>query len=169
MLDDGDLDGLADLLNEHVGKRVAEVHAEGIRIVPGALDSDLAQFRRQVREDPAGALELVRGPPLDGFDAPWAAPMRAQIQTEIVAAAHSACRLDPANEAEYLRMGLLGAPGDASLWIALLGAAGSARSMQALDMAYAWARDTYATAGPGAVPADIQHEYARWRRKLTPG
>jgi hypothetical protein len=41
--------------------------------------------------------------------------VRAQIQAEIVAAAHAACRLDPANAAEYVRKGLVGAPGDASL------------------------------------------------------
>jgi hypothetical protein len=169
MLDEGDLVGLADLLNEQFGTRVAEVDAQGIRAVPGAADSDLAQFRRQVREDPAGALELVRGPPLDGVDAPWAAPMRAQIQTEIVAAAHAACRLDPANAAEYLRMGLRGAPGNASLWIALLGVAGRAKSMQAVEIVYGWACDTYTTAGPGTVPTDIQREYARWRRELPSG
>jgi hypothetical protein len=169
MLDEGDLDGLADLLNEQFGTRVAEVNAEGIRAVPGAVDSDLAEFRRRVREDPAGALELVRGPPLDGLDAPWAASQRAQIQIEIVAAAHAACRLDPTNAAEYLRMGLGGAPGDASLWIALLGVAGRSKSVQAVEMVYGWARDTYATAGPGTVPTAIEREYAQWRRKLPSG
>jgi hypothetical protein len=61
------------------------------------------------------------GPPLAGVQADWAGPIRSQVQSEIVAAAHAACRLDPANRAEYLRKGLLGAPSDASLWIALFG------------------------------------------------
>jgi hypothetical protein len=167
MLDEGDLEGLADLMNESFGRRVAEVTAEGLGLVPGAIDSDVTQFRRRVREDPTWALDLVRGPPLQGLDAPWAVPLREQIQEEIVAAAHAACRLDPANTAEHLRKGLRGAPGDASLWIALFGVAGRAGSMQALEMAYGWARDTFATAGPGTVPADVEREYAHWRRELT--
>ena len=120
------------------------------------------------REDPGAALNLVRGPPLQGLDAPWAAAVREQLQVEIVAAAHAAYRLDPAHTAEHLRKGLLGAPGDASLWIALLGVAGRADSMEALEMAYGWACDTFATAGPGIVPADVERAYAHWRAELTP-
>jgi hypothetical protein len=166
LLDEGDLDGLADLLNECAGGRVAEVTGEGIGLIPGALHSDLGEFRRRVQEDPGGALNLVRGRPLEGIDAPWTLRLRPHIQTEIAAAAHAACRLDPENTAEYLRKGLLGAPGDTSLWIALLGWAGSAQSMPALEMAYGWARDTYATAGPGTVPTAVTREYEHWRRKL---
>ena len=167
MLDEGDLEGLADLMNEHFGAGVVDVQPEGIGLIPGAVDSDLILFRRRVREDPGAALNLVRGPPLQDMDAPWAVALREQIQSEIVAAAHGACRLDPANRAEHLRKGLLGAPGDASLWIALFGVAGRSGSVQALEMAYGWARDTFSKAGPGSVPADIEHEYAHWRRELA--
>jgi hypothetical protein len=166
LLEEGDLDGLAHLLNERVGGRVAEVNQEGIQLPPGAVHSDVHEFLRRVREDPVGALDLVRGRPLEGIDAPWAVPLREQLQTEIVAAAHAACRLDPGNTADYLRKGLVGAPGDASLWIALLGCAGKAKSMPALEMAYRWARDTYATAGPGTVPTVVTREYEHWQRKL---
>lgn len=166
LLDQGDLDGLADLMNECMDGRVAEVNPEGIGLIPGVVHSDIDEFRRRVREDPGGALDLVRGRPLAGIDVPWAAPLREQLQTEIAAAAHAACRLDPENAAEYLRRGLVGAPGDASLWIALLGSAGRAKSMPALEMAYGWARDTYATAGPGTVPTVVTREYEHWQRKL---
>lgn len=164
LLENGDLDGLADLLNDYAGRPVADVTDEGLGLIPGAVESDLYEFRRRVREDPGGALDLVRGVPLAGLDAPWAVPLRAEIQAEIVAAAHAACRLDPTNTAEYLRQGLTGAPLDASLWIALFGVA--RRSKPALDMAYGWARDTYATAAPGAVPADVTREYERCLRAL---
>jgi hypothetical protein len=166
LLDEGDLEGLADLLNEYAGARVAEVDEEGIGLVPGAVASDLHEFRRRVREDPGGALDLVRGPPLAGIDSAWAVPMREEIQGEIVAAAHAACRLDPSNAADYLRQGLTGAPYDATLWIALLGWAGKSRSMRALDMAYGWAREQFSTAAPGTVPTDITREYEHWQRKL---
>jgi hypothetical protein len=167
MLDEGDLEGLADLMNEHFAARVVDVQPEGIGLIQGAVESDVILFRRRVREDPAAALNLVRGPPLQNMDTPWAVAVREQLQAEIVAAAHAACRLDPANTAEHLRKGLLGAPGDATLWIGLFGVAGRSGSVQALEMAYGWARDTYATAGPGTVPADVEREYAHWRRELA--
>lgn len=166
LLDEGDIEGLAELLNDHTGARVAEVNQEGIGLIPGAIDSDLHEFRRLVLEDPSRALDLVRGPPLAGVDADWAGPIRSQIQTEIVVAAHAACRLDPPNAAEYLRKGLVGAPSDASLWIALFGVAGKSKSLRALEMAYGWARDTYATAGPRTVPTEVTREYELWKRKL---
>jgi hypothetical protein len=166
LLDEGDLEGLAELINGHAGVRVVEVVEEGIQWIPGSANTDLDEFRRRAREDPGGALDLVQGPPLAGVGAPWAVPVRAQIQAEIVAAAHAACRLDPTNAAEYVRKGLIGAPGDASLWIALLGVAGRAKSVRALEMAYEWARDTYATAGPGTVPPEVTRQYALWQRKL---
>jgi hypothetical protein len=145
LLDEGDLEGLAEFVNEQAGTLVVEAVQAGIRWIPGSAKTDLDEFRRLVREDPGGALDLVRGPPLAGVDASWAVPLRAQVQAEIVAAAHAACRLDSTNAAEYVRKGLVGAPGDASLWIALLGVAGKAKSIRAVDMVYESARDTYAT------------------------
>lgn len=65
-----------------------------------------------------------------------------------------------------MRKGLVVAPGDASLWIALLGVAGKAKSIRAVEMAYESARDTYATAGPGTVPTEVTRQYALWLRKL---
>ena len=168
MLEEDDLEGLAELMNEYFGTPVVDVNADGLGVIPGAIASDVILFRRRVREDPGAALNLVRGPPLQNVDAPWASAEREQLQSEIVAATHAACRLDPANTAEYLRKGLRGAPGDPSLWIALFGVAGRAGSIQALEMAYGWARDTFATAGPGSVPADVEREYADWRRELAP-
>jgi hypothetical protein len=38
--------------------------------------------------------------------------------------------------------------------------------MRALEMAYGWERDTYATAGPGTVPPEVTRQYAPWQRKL---
>ncbi|HWF15041.1 MAG TPA: hypothetical protein VG244_02555 [Acidimicrobiales bacterium] len=166
LLDEGDLEGLADLLNDYAGAQVAEVDHEGLGLIPGTVASDLDEFRQRVREDPGGALDLVRGPPLGGVDWPWAVPLRAEIQSEIAAAAHAACRLDPTNAADYLRKGLTGAPHDVSLWIALLGLAGRGRSIRAVEMAYGWARDTFATGVPDTVPTDITREYERWQRKL---
>jgi len=169
MVDDGDLEGLVELLNEQAGTRVAEVDQGGIRSIPGATNTDLDELRRLAQEDPGRALDLVRGPPLLGIEGSWAGPLRAQIQTEIVVAAHAACRLDPTNAAEYLRKGLVGAPGDTSLWIALLSVAGQAGSMPALEMVYGWALDTFASAGPGTVPTEITREFALWQRNLRSG
>ena len=50
MLDEGDLEGLADLMNEHFGARVVDVQPEGIGLIPGAVESDVILFRRRVRE-----------------------------------------------------------------------------------------------------------------------
>ena len=66
LLDAGDLEGLADLLNEQFGSRVAEVVEGKIRMIPGAVNSDVGVFRRLVREDPGGALDLVRETPHSG-------------------------------------------------------------------------------------------------------
>lgn len=101
LLEEGDLEGLAELINGQAGAPVVEVDLEGIRWIPGSANTDLDEFRRLVREDPGAALDLIRGPPLAGVDASWATPVRAQIQT--------ACRLDPTNGAEYLRKALIGA------------------------------------------------------------
>ncbi len=92
--------------------------------------------------------------------------MREEIQAEIVATAHSACRLDPANAAEYLRKGLTGAPDNSSLWIALLDLGGRAGSRQAVHLAYRMSRDTYAAGGDGRVPQVVTRSYERWQQTL---
>lgn len=170
-----DLEGLADLMNAWAGSKIVEVDEEGIGIVKGVEITDVQRFRRLAREDPAAALNLVRGPPSIGedsawpeigYDSPWAEEARQEFQAEIVATAHSACRLDPANAADYLRQGLTGAPADTSLWISLFDVAMRAGSKRALDMAYGWAEQTYATGGDGTVPAVVTDAYERWRAEL---
>jgi hypothetical protein len=165
-----DLEGLADLMNTWAGSKIVEVDEDGIGIVKGFEITEVQRFRRLAREDPAAALNLVRGPPSIGcdsswpeigYDSPWAEEARKEFQAEIVATAHSACRLDPAHAADYLRQGLTGAPADTSLWISLFDVAIRGGSRRALDMAYGWAEKTYATGGDGTVPAVVRHAYER--------
>jgi hypothetical protein len=161
LLRSNDLQGLADLMNEAWGAEVVDVDEDGIGIKKGVVISDVQQFRRLAPEDPAAALKLVRGPPLMGADYPWAEEARREVQAEIVATAHSACRLDPAHAADYLRQGLTGAPADTSLWISLFDVAIRGRSREALDIAYGMAKKTYATGGDGAVPGVVIRAYER--------
>ncbi len=165
LIADGDLEALAELVNEQVGSRVVEVDAGGIRSAVGEVATDLDEFRRRLREDPGGALDLVRGPPLAGVDAAWAIPIRAQIRSEIADAAYAACRLDPANSADYLWKALVAAPGNSSLWIARMRVAGESGSMSDLEMVYGNARATYASAGgryfPWALAPEAPQELIR--------
>lgn len=165
LIDSGDLVSLAELLNRECGAEVVTVDDGGIRLVDG-VTTDVEQFRRLAPEDPGAALALVRGVPLGNIESDWAVPFRAELQAEIVAAAHSACRLDPDNATDYLRQGLTGAPGDPSLWIALLGVAGRSGSVEALELGYKMAGETYETGTPSTVPLEVQREYLGWRERL---
>jgi hypothetical protein len=102
---------------------------QGLQLVD--TDCDWQVFRSMADADPAAALGLVTGPPLDGVDSDWARAWRVEMARVIAACAVELARDhlaagSPEGAREAARRGLLAVPYDDGLWVVLLDAAATA-------------------------------------------
>lgn len=99
---------------------------QGLQLVD--VECDWQAFRDLAAADPATALGLVTGPPLDGVDGNWARAWRVEMARAIAACAvglagnHLAAG-GPEGAREAARRGVLAVPYDDGLWVVLLEAA----------------------------------------------
>jgi hypothetical protein len=108
--------------------RLHEAERRELLLVDVECDWDV--FLRLVDADPASALDLVAGEPLEGVDAEWALPWRVDIGQRIASCALGLARGhlrdgDVSAARETARRGLRAAPCDENLWILLLDVAAS--------------------------------------------
>jgi hypothetical protein len=108
--------------------RLHEAERRELLLVDVECDWDV--FLRLVDADPASALDLVAGEPLEGVDAEWALPWRVDIGQRIASCALGLARGhlrdgDVSAARETARRGLRAAPYDENLWILLLDVAAS--------------------------------------------
>jgi hypothetical protein len=105
--------------------------AERRDLVLADVDCDWDAFLRLVDADPAGALDLVSGEPLEGVESEWALPWRVDMGQRIASCALKVAQAylvdgDVSASRITARRGLRAAPYDENLWILLLDVAASA-------------------------------------------